>query len=171
DYLKELALNLLNSQYRFDQFTITHARMQYNDYSLLQKFSLQADPVTITASDINTNSKRMYFTLKSGLNPFGNLNVKVDINPKDIGDFHMDYDVRNMPLPLFNPYMITYTSHQFHKGTLELYGKWDVVNKRINSSNHVLVINPTMADRIKNEGADRLPMGIILWFVRNWNHV
>lgn len=171
DYLKELALNLLNSQYRFDQFNITHARLQYNDYSLLQKFSLQADPVTITASDINTNSKRMYFTLKSGLNPFGNLNVKVDINPKDIGDFHMDYDVRNMPLPLFNPYMITYTSHQFHKGTLELYGKWDVVNKQINSSNHVLVINPTMADRVKNEGADRLPMGIILWFVRNWNHV
>jgi hypothetical protein len=169
DYLKTLALNLVNSDYHVDQFSITHARLQYNDYSLLEKFSLSANPITITARDISTNSKRMYLTLQSKLNPFGNLNVKIDINPRDLGDFHMDYDVRNLPLPLFNPFMVTSTSHPFHKGTLELYGKWEVINKQINSHNHLLIINPTLADKVKNAGTTKLPMGIILWFVRNVN--
>lgn len=112
----------------------------------------------------------MYLTMQSKLNPFGNVNVKVDINPKDLGDFHMDYDVRSLPLPLFNPFMVTSTSHPFHKGTLELYGKWDVMNKQINSHNHLLIINPTLADKVKNTGATKLPMPIIMWLVRNWNH-
>ncbi|MBA3647948.1 MAG: DUF748 domain-containing protein [Chitinophagales bacterium] len=167
DYLKELAANIVNSQYRVDQFSITNAHLRYADYSLLEKFSLTANPIEIKATNISTRNKRMFLTMQSKLNPFGNVDVKFDVNPNDFGDFHLNYSVTDLPLPLFNPYTITYSSYPFDKGTIELLGKWNVVNKQINSDNHLLIINPTRADKVKNEGTKHIPMPIVLFLVRN----
>ncbi|MEO5674784.1 MAG: DUF748 domain-containing protein [Chitinophagales bacterium] len=169
DYIKQLALNLVNSQFRLEEFTVNDARLLYNDYSLLQKFSLEAHPINVSVRNIDTRNKRMYFTVKSKLHPFGDFIVNVDMNPNDLGEWNLKYDAVNLPLPLFNPFMVTSTSHPFNKGNMELHGSWQVANKQINGDNHILIINPTLADKVKNEGATNLPLGIALWFVRNIN--
>ncbi|HYV93081.1 MAG TPA: DUF748 domain-containing protein [Chitinophagales bacterium] len=169
DYLKELALNIVNSDYHLNQLSITNAHLLFNDYSLLEKFSLTADPIKITARNMSTRDQRMSFAVQAKFHPFGDVDIKIDVDPKILGDFHLTYDFDNLPLPVFNPYMVTSTAHPFHKGTMELHGDWKIANKRINGENHVLIINPELADKVKNKGATSLPMGIVMWFMRRWN--
>jgi hypothetical protein len=168
-YLSELAANIVNSDYRVDQASITNAHLLYNDYSLLEKFSITANPIAIKVRDIDTKNKRMYVTLNTRLHPFGDVDVKYDVNPKDFNDFHLEYKVDDLPLPLFNPYTITYSSFPFHKGTVELHGTWNVVNSQINSENHLLITNPTTADKVKNKGTKKIPVPLVMFFVRNFN--
>lgn len=168
-YLSELAANIVNSDYRVDQASITNAHLLYNDYSLMEKFSITANPVAIKVRDIDTKNKRMHVTLNTRLHPFGDVDVKYDVNPKDFNDFHLEYKVDDLPLPLFNPYTITYSSFPFHKGTVELNGTWNVINGQINSNNHLLITNPTTADKVKNKGAKKIPVPLVMFFVRNFN--
>lgn len=169
DYLKDLAENLINSQYRLDKFDIKNAYLLYNDYSLLEKFTVNANPIFITAKNIDTRNERMSLTLKMKLNPFGNVNVNFDVNPNDFGDFHLMYEVTDLPVTMFNPYSVTYASYPFHKGKVEVHGKWTVINKQINSDNHLIIINPTPAEKVKNQGTKHLPLPLIMAFVRDWN--
>ena len=169
DYLKELAKNIVNSEYRLDRFDVNTARLVYNDYSLLEKFSATAHPITITAKDMNTNEKRMEMVLKANLNPFGDVHVNFNINPNDFGDFHVDYSLKNLPMPLFNAYTITYSSYPFHRGRIELFGEWNVIDNQINSDNHLIIINPTTMEKVKKQGAKNVPVPLIMAFVRNWD--
>ena len=70
---------------------------------------------------------------------------------------------------MFNPYLITYTSFPFDKGAMEIAGTWNVINKQINSINHLSIINPTTADKIKKSGTRHVPVPLLLAFVRDWH--
>lgn len=169
DFLKNIAKEIVNSQYRANEFKISNIKLVYNDYSLLEKFSLTTSPLLITAKDIDTRNKRMYLNIQSQMYPYGNMLVNFDVDPNDFGNFNLKYNLSNFPIPFFNPYLITLTSHPFDKGMLELNGQWHVVNKQINSENHVLLDNPTTTDKIKNAGAKKIPVPLILAFVRDVN--
>jgi len=171
DFLSELVKNLVNSQYRVNDLTITNSKLLFNDYSLLQKFSATTDSIVITARDIDSRKKRSYFTLQSRLLPFGNVNANLDANPNDFGDFHLEYAVSNVAFPMFNPYLVTYTSFPFNKGEIQSNGTWNVVNKQINSANHLRIINPTTADKIKKRGTKHVPVPLLLAFVRDWRRM
>ena len=169
DYLSELARNIINSEYRISELSITNSKLLFNDYSLLEKFSATTDSVAITARDLDSRKKRSYLTLQSRLIPFGNVNVKLDVNPTDFGDFHLQYALSNVPLPMFNPYFVTYTSFPFNKGAMQVNGTWNVVNKQISSVNHLSIINPSRTDKWKNEGTLRLPVPFLLTLFRDWH--
>ena len=62
--------------------------------------------------------------LKSGIQPYGNMNVVVSINPKDTSDFDLHVNVQKLPATLFNPYLITQSSFPLDRGTIELKAEW-----------------------------------------------
>jgi hypothetical protein len=93
--------------------------------------------------------------------------VNFDVDPKNFGDFHMQYNIHDLPLPLFNPYTINFSSYPFDKGTVAFYGTWNVVDKNINSTNHLVIANPTTADKVKNNEAKNVPVPIIMAFIRD----
>jgi hypothetical protein len=169
DLISNIAKEIINSQYRADEFKITNVKLVYNDYSLLEKFSVTTNPLLITIKNIDTRNQRMFLNLQSQIYPYGNILINFDVNPNNFGDFNLKYSLTNFPIPLFNPYLITYTSHPFDKGTMELNGQWNVVNKQIVSDNHVLFDDPTTTDKIKNAGAKNIPVPLILAFVRDIN--
>jgi hypothetical protein len=67
---------------------------------------------------------------------------------------------------MFNPYLITYTSFPMDRGTFEFNATWHVRNGRIQSENHILVLDPRLGNRIKKKDAQRLPLPLIMYFVR-----
>ena len=104
--------------------------------------------------------------LKTDIKPYGNLSVSLSINPNDTGEFDLIYHLNKVPLTMFNPYVITYTSFPLSKGTLELNGKWIVRNGKIQSVNHLVLIDPKLAIRLKRKESKRLPLPLILAFIR-----
>ena len=170
-YIKLLANNFFQSEYKINKLALYNGDVIYNDFTLSEKFSLYANSLYIVADSVNSNLKRVNFYMKSGIKPFGKISVNLSINPKDSSDFDMRYKVQSLPATLFNPYMIKYTSFPLDRGTLELNGLWNVRNGILKSDNHFLLIDPRVNDRLKNKYFGWLPMRIVMFFTRENSNV
>jgi len=170
-YIKMLAKNFFQSEYKINKFAIYKGDVIYNDYSLTEKFSIEANSLYVAADSINNNHKRVKISLKSGIKPYGNILVNLSINPKDSSDFDMQYHIQRLPVTLFNPYLIRYTSFPLDRGTIELNGSWNVRNGIIKSDNHLLVMDPRVNIRLKNKKFNWIPMRLLMFFIRENSNV
>ena len=170
-YIKILSRNFFRSDYKIGKLGIYNGDFRFNDYSLTEKFSVDARPLIITADSVNNNHKRVSVTFRSGIKPFGEAKLFISINPKDSGDFDMKYVFEKIPVTVFNPYLISFTSFPLDRGTLELNGLWNVRNGQIKSSNHVVVIDPRVTKRVRNKDTKWMPMPLIMAFIRERGNV
>lgn len=170
-YITQLSKNFFSSYYQINRLAITDGDMQYNNYALNEKFSMAASPLFVTADSIDRNHKRVEVTFKSAVKPYGDVSVFLSINPNDSSDFDMAYHFQKFPVSMFNPYLITYTSFPMDRGTVELNGKWNVKNGFIQSTNHLLVIDPRVSKRIRKNDAKWIPVPLAMAFVRERGNV
>ncbi|MEP7170729.1 MAG: DUF748 domain-containing protein, partial [Bacteroidota bacterium] len=171
DYVKELAKNFFHSYYKINTLIVTKGDLKFNDYSLSEKFTMGASPFSITADSIGTSKGPADIILKSGIQPYGDIAMKLRVDPKDSGDFNLEYHLQKVPLTVFNPYVISTTSYPLDRGTLEFNGLWKVTKGEINSENHLIIIDPSLTKRIKNKEAKRLPLPLIMTFIRESKNV
>jgi len=170
-YIQLVSEDFLKSDYKINRLAINEANIEFNDYSLNEKFSTALNPLTITADTVDKAHKRAYVNLKGGFKPYGDISASVSLDPKNVGNFDLTYKLEKLPSAMFNPYLVTYTSFPLDRGTLELYGKWSVNNKSINSDNHLLVMDPRVAKRIKKKDTKWEPVPLIMAFVRDRGNV
>lgn len=170
-YVKILAKNFFKSNYKINRLAIYSGYFQYNDYTLNELFSARLAPIYAVADSINKNNQWVEASFKSGIYPSGSAIVKLRINPKDSSDFDVDYHITKLPVALFNPYLIKYTSYPLDRGTLELHGSWNVRSDVISSRNHLTVIDPRLCERIMNEDIKWIPMRIVMSFLREKGNV
>lgn len=166
NYVKVLSKNFFMSNYKIGRISIKNGCLQFYDFSLNEKFAIALNPFNIHADSIDKKNKRVNITLNSGVRPYGNLQAFLSINPKDTGEFDLNYHLKKLPITIFNPYVITYTSYPLDRGTLELNGSWKVRNSKIRSDNHLLINDPRLATRLKRKESKRLPVPILLAFIR-----
>jgi hypothetical protein len=171
DYIKALSKNFFHSDYNINRLAIKNGELKFNDYSISEKFSIDFNPVSVSADSIDKNHKRVSAIFNSGIYPYGNVSVALSINPKDSGDFDMQYDFQKIPLTMFNPYIISYTSFPLNRGTLEFNGVWNVRNSIIQSVNHLVIIDPRTTKRSRNKDIRWIPMPLIMSFVREPGNV
>ncbi|MBA3663073.1 MAG: DUF748 domain-containing protein [Bacteroidetes bacterium] len=171
DYVKAVAKNFFKSNYRINKIAVYKAEIRYVDYTLTEKFEASATPLYIFADSIEHGDEWVNLSLKTEVKPYGKMSVDLSINPKDSSDFKVRYNLRQLPVAMFNPYLITHTSYPLTKGTLELNGNWDVNNGIISSNNHLLVIDPRIGKREKKVGYRWIPLKLIMFFAREKDNV
>lgn len=171
NYIKRLSQNFFRSNYKINRLAIYSGDLEYSDYSLSEKFSIHLNPLYVLADSITKNQKRVGVSFKSGIKPYGNATVTLSINPNDSSDFDLNYMLQKLPVAMFNPYFIQYTSFPLDRGTLSVNGTWNVRNGNIKSDNHLVIIDPRLTKRIKNNDIKRIPMRIIMAFVRERGNV
>lgn len=170
-YINELSKNFLQSNYKINSLAITDGDVKFSDFSTCEKFSMDFNPLFVYADSVDKNHKRVDVTFNSGIKPYGDVAVSLSINPKDSGDFDLYYYLQKLPIAMFNPYTLTYTSYPLDKGTVELKGKWNVRNSIIQSNNRLTIIDPRVSKRLKNDYTAWIPMPLIMSFVRERGNV
>ncbi|CAN5180284.1 hypothetical protein BH09BAC5_BH09BAC5_03090 [soil metagenome] len=170
-YVKKISENFLASYYKIKRLAIYNGDMRYADYSMNEKFSIAANPLTIIADSIDKNNKRVDFTFKMGIKPYGDATVLLSINPVDSSEFDMSYHLQKIPTSMFNPYLISYTSFPMDRGSIELLGKWEVRNDNIQSTNHLIVIDPRIGVKVKRDDQKKIPMSLVMAFIRERGNV
>lgn len=170
-YARVLTKNFFKSPYEINHLRIDKANLEFSDYARSEKFSINLTPLYISADSIKKNKKLVKVHLKSDIKPFGKVNITLNINPKDSSDFDMQYQIKKIPASIFNPYTISYTSYTLDRGTIEINGKWHVRNGNIQSNNHLLVIDPRLSKRLPNKDRKRIPLPLIMAFVRERGNV
>lgn len=171
DYMKQLAKNFFRSDFSIKKLAIYNANLRFEDYSLAEKFTVALNPFTIMADTIGKNKSRVHVYARSHIDPYGEVQATIGLNPKDTTYFDLHYNVKKLPAALFNPYLISMTSFPLDRGTIELNGSWNVDHNKINSNNHLLVIDPQLTKRIHNKLIRWIPMRIVMAFVRERGNV
>ncbi len=170
-YVKVLAKNFFQSDYRINRMAIYNGDVKFNDFAVSEKFSVDLDPLVILADSIDKHHEWANMTIRSGIRPYGSLALALRVNPKDSTDFDLHYHLQHIPTSVFNPYLITYTSFPVDRGTLELNGNWKVRHGVIASDNHIVIIDPRIGWRRKNKGARWLPMRLVMSLIRERGNV
>jgi hypothetical protein len=171
NYIKVLVKNFFKSDYKINRLAIYSGRFTFNDYSSNEKFSIEANPLNVVADSVNKNGNWVKVNLKSGIQPYGNLDVALNINPKDTGDFDMQYHLQRLPVSIFNPYLITYTSFPLDRGTIEISGNWKVRRGIIKSDNHLTVIDPHVLRQQSYKTTKLISSPLIMFLTRQHGNV
>jgi hypothetical protein len=170
-YVKLLANNFFLSDYKINYLGIYKGDLEFVDFSTSEKFGLGLNPVTIHADSIDKSHSRVNFSLKSAVKPYGNVSVTLGINPRDSLDFDLQYHFQKLPVTMFNPYIISYTSFLLDRGTVEFTGTWNVRNGMIKSNNHLVLIDPRVSKRVRNKDTKWIPVPLIMAFIRERGNV
>jgi hypothetical protein len=170
-YLKSLTANFYSSQYRVNHLAVTGGDVRFSDFSLSEQFSISANSLSIHADSIDRNHGRVGVRIKSGLKPYGDLAIRLSINPKDSGDFDMFYKLDRVPASVLNPYLLSYSSFPMDRGTIGLNGVWNVRNGNIRSYNHLIIMDPRVSKRVKNKDLRWIPLPLVMAFVRERGNV
>jgi len=170
-YIKVLAKNFFQSDYKINRLAIYKGRFTFNDYSSNEKFSIEANPLNVVADSVNKNGNWVKVSFKSGIKPYGNIDVALNINPKDSGDFDMQYHLQRLPVSIFNPYLITYTSFPLDRGTIEITGNWKVRHGIIKSDNHLTVIDPHVLRQQSYKTTKLISSPLIMFLTRQHGNI
>jgi hypothetical protein len=170
-YVKSLAKNFFKSSYKVNRLAIYKADMHYVDYTLNEKFEVSATPLYVFADSIEHGDKWVDLTFRTNLKPYGTISLDLSINPKDSSDFTIKYHLQQLPVAMFNPYLLTYTSFPMDRGTMELQGSWHVNNGIIQSNNHLTVLDPRINNKQKRKGARWVPLRLAMFFIREQGNV
>ena len=165
-YIKALSNNFFRSNYKVDNLAILNGDLKYNDFSLAEEFSTGLHGMSIVADSINKNHERVNVYLKSALKPYGNINIKLSIDPNDSSYFNLNYHIVNVPVSMFNPYTVTFTSFPIDRGTIELNGAWNVLGGFIDSKNHLIIVDPRATKRVRGKDKKWIPLPLIFAFIR-----
>lgn len=171
DYLEMLSNNLLKSHFKVNKLSVYKGELVVNDFSQTEKFSIGFDPLYILADSIDKEDNTAKVSFNANIKPYGQAKATLILNPKDTTDFDLNYSFEGMPVSIFNPFTIAYTSFPMDRGTIELNGKWKVRNSMINSDNHLLIIDPRVGDKVKNKENKWIPMNLLMALVRERGNV
>lgn len=170
-YVKALAQNFSKSNYKINRLAIEGGDFKFNDFSAGEQFSVSLNPMGIAADSVDKDRKRATVYFKSGIKPYGNGTIELSINPRDSGDFDMKYRFQKIPVSIFNPYTIAYSSFPVDRGTLSFDGSWTVRNNIIKSKNHLVILDPRVTKQVRNKDASWIPVPLILFFIRERGNV
>ena len=170
-YVKVLAQNFFRSNYHINRLGIYNGDFKFYDYSRSEKFAVEFKPLSFVADSIDRKYKQVNAYFKSDIKPYGSAAIKLSINPKDSSDFNINYKIQKLSAAMFNPYLISLTSFPLDRGTIEIHGNWQVRNGNIQSTNHLVVIDPRLQTRVENKGNKWIPMRILMFFVRERGNV
>ncbi|MEO8145986.1 MAG: DUF748 domain-containing protein [Bacteroidia bacterium] len=171
DYVKVVFENFLESDYKINNVDLNNGDIHFNDYSINEKFAAEIEPLSIKADSVYSTKKWVNLFLKSGIKPFGTLDITASMNPKDNKDFNLTYKLEKIPAAAFNPYLVSFTSFPLDRGVLELNGNWNVRNDVIESTNHFVVVDARVTKRIRKKDSKWIPMPLILAFIRERGNV
>jgi hypothetical protein len=160
--VEKLARNVLRSDYKLDCLAMTDGNLEFVDYSIDGIFKAAAIPFNLRADSIYNQRKLVKLEINSGIMPNGRMNINVSLDPKDSSYFDMNYHFQNIPITMFNPYVVNYTSFRFDSGKIKADGNWKVRNGNIDSENHLVIVNPGLTKRAKEKQSSWIPMPFLV---------
>ncbi len=166
-FVKKIGKNFLQSYYAIDKVAVYNGDVKFNDFSLREKFSVSANPLYFLADSLDKDYKRIKASVTTGIKPYGKLTADISIDPNNFSSFALHYKIANVPVSMFNPYVVSYTSFPLDRGKLEFSGYTKVVDSIIESENHLVIVDPRVAKRVKKKDTKWIPVPFIMSLVRN----
>ncbi len=167
EYLQESLNNYLFRNYRINVIQLFHGKIDYDDQTLDEPFHSTLDDLDVKLTNLNTDVDSSYGSLVARLNDDGLLSAKISVNPRDILEMNLNYEIGSLTVPDFNPYSLYYLAHPFPRGTFNYKGSLRISSRKLNSENMIVIEKINVGEKVRNETAVSLPIRLAVILLRN----
>ena len=156
DYVRQYVRNYFSSIYYSDGLVIEKGRAVFVDHRLEESYKCELDDIGIVTDSLNTSSTRAHVHLITKINKAGKFETDISVNPKDYENMELNYQLDDLPLVGFNPYLLHYTGSTFSKGDLTYTNVTRVASGELDSENHFIIMQPELVKNQKEKPLRRL---------------
>ncbi len=169
DYVSTLAKQVIITDYRIRRFSITGGEVEFRDHTLNEEFALELKQFFVDVQQINPSKGRATADFSTTINRDGFMSANISINPLDLLDFDLTYELKNVAVVDYNPYSIFHIAYPFKTGKLNYSGTVAVKNHQIKMENKMFVEKIYLGKKVPNNTAMALPVKLALAIMRDKN--
>jgi hypothetical protein len=168
-YVQESMNDYLFESYRINHILLTNGKIVYDDQTLDEPFHAIMDNLDVKLANLNTAVDRSYGSLEARLNKEGHLSAEISVNPRDILDMSLKYEIRSLMVPDFNPYSVYYLAHPFPRGSFNYDGLLVISKRKLHSENKIVIEKINLGEKVESKTAVSLPIKLAIAILRDRN--
>jgi len=131
-------------QYSINELRLTDGVLDYTDNLIGEPFSYNLSAIEIDSDSITSTSNWIDVYATMLLNKRGTLKSDIGIDPNNLLNSTLDFDIQNFLLEDLNIYTNYYTGHRILKGDMYYFSKSKLTNGEIDSQNKLIVKNASL---------------------------
>jgi Domain of Unknown Function (DUF748) len=168
-YIEDIAKKYVDQPYSIDTVSVTGATLVYNDFTLHENFQLRLDSLAAKANNLSSENNHLQFLLSSYINESGKMDAVLQLDPHDLMNIELKYQMEKLRISSFSPYTKYYVAHPFNDGQISYTSETKILKRQITSKNILKVKKIEVGKKIKNETAYRLPIKLAVAILRDKN--
>ncbi len=145
-------------RFEIDSALIAGGHINFQDYSNLEEAVIVMDDFHARLDGVTRTDSLLKVTMQSKVNKFGNLYGDLALDRSTLTDFTFTMDVENFYISAFDPYSKHYTAHPVWEGNLNISSSTTVYQRQLNSSNHLLIIQPEVGKKLDADPEYNIPL-------------
>lgn len=168
-YIQQSIDTYLFQSYSISRIQLTNGKINYEDYTPVEPFRAKIDSLTLTLSNLTTNVDRSYGSLFSRLNEEGHFKADISVDPHNLLNMDLSYELSSLMVPDFNPYAVHYIAYPFPRGAFNYEGSLVINDYKLNSNNKIVIEKIYVGEKVKNTTAVSLPVKLAIAILRDRN--
>jgi Domain of Unknown Function (DUF748) len=168
-YVGDIVKQYQKQDYSFDSVSLSKTQIVYNDFTLHEKFQLQLQDLTVKAAELNSKNEHLQFILSSVINESGKMDATLKIDPHDLMNIDLQYQMEKLRISSFSPYSTYYVAHPFWDGQISYTNDTKILNHQITSKSLLKVKKIEVGKKVKNKTAYNLPIKLAVAILRDPN--
>jgi Domain of Unknown Function (DUF748) len=155
--------------FKLDKFKLTDGSSDFSDLSLVLPFAAEIESLDGSANGISSDQKsEIKIDLKGKTYDFSPVDIKGSISPY-LGNYTIEMNFQGMSMPFISPYMAEFAGYKIEKGKLNLDLEYNVVDKNLTASNHILMDQFELGEKVENPNAVSLPLELAIALLKDSN--
>ncbi|MDD5271878.1 MAG: DUF748 domain-containing protein [Methylovulum sp.] len=153
--------------FKLGKIQIIDGSSDFTDLSLLLPFSAHIKSLDGGASGVSSDkSSHIQVDLKGNAYDLAPVDIAGNISP-----FLDEYDIKinfnGLPMPLVSSYMVQFAGYKVEKGKMTLDLHYQIANKKLTASNHFLIDQFELGERVENPDAVSLPLKLAVALLKD----
>lgn len=139
DYIRMLGQDFVANQYTADSMVLTHARVDFEDFTPEKPFRYKLSDLDIRSSRVNTTEGTAELAASALLNDRGRLRSDFRFDPKDFRNVDATLTVTDLALQDLDAYSRWYAAYPLQEGVMDYTGTTRIQGGRLDSENKIVV--------------------------------
>lgn len=150
------------SNFKIAHIKINKGSTDFSDMSLILPFSAHINDLKGVVKGISSEQNaEINIALNGRVENLAPVIINGKITPYQ-GDSEIKLDFKSMPLPLMTPYMAEFAGRKIEKGNMTLGLQYKIINKQLTASNHLLIDQLVLGNKVENPEAVSLPLELAI---------
>lgn len=169
EYARYLAREYVSSEYAAEKIEMINGAIDFEDYTLEDQVKFKLREIRMSSSKFDNEEQYATFDLHTVINQNARLQATWTVNPKDILDMDLEYELHGLSITSLSPYCYFYTGYPLSHGQVLLSGEVHIHDRKVDSENSLFLEDVFVDKRQFDNPPYKVPVRLAVALLRNLN--